>query len=115
MSEETGRQSKTLVRGLSNLNACPSSRSGLTLVELADTTDFAPSTVHRFLAILEAQAFLSIDHETGRWRIGVSGFRIGNAFLRLLDYVAQLRLRMIEQARLSTSQFSRVAKRFLCL
>ena len=41
MSEETGRQSKTLVRGLSS-----SSRSGLTLVELADTTDFAPSTVH---------------------------------------------------------------------
>ena len=57
MSEETGRQSKTLVRGLSNLNAFSSSRSGLTLVELADTTDFAPSTVHRFLAILEAQAF----------------------------------------------------------
>ena len=115
MSEETSGQSKTLVRGLSILNACSSSRSGLTLVEIADATDFAPSTVHRLLATLEAQAFLSVDHETGRWRIGVAGFRMGNAFVRSRDYVAQLRPLMIEQARLSISRFSRVAKRFLCL
>ncbi|MDC3032934.1 helix-turn-helix domain-containing protein [Litorivicinus sp.] len=115
MPEETGRQSKTLVRGLSILNACSSSRSGLTLVEFADTTDLAPSTVHGFSAIFEAHTFLSIDHETGRWRIGVFGFRIGSAFSRSLNYVAQLRRLMIEQARPSTSQFTRVAKRFWCL
>jgi len=50
MSEETGGQSKTLVRGLSILNACSGSRSGLTLVEIADATELAPSTVHRLLA-----------------------------------------------------------------
>ena len=61
MPEETGRQSKTLVRGLSILNACSSSRSGLTLVGFADTTDLAPSTVHGFSAIFEAHTFLSID------------------------------------------------------
>ena len=96
MSEETSGQSKTLVRGLSILNACSSSRSGLTLVEIADATDLAPSTVHRLLATLEAQAFLSVDHETGRWRIGVAGFRMGNAFVRSRDYAQQLRPLMIE-------------------
>ena len=57
MSEETRGQSKILVRGLSILNARSSSRSGLTLVEIADVTDLASSTVHRLLATLEAQAF----------------------------------------------------------
>ena len=41
MPEETGGQSKSLVRGLLILNLCSSSRSGLTLVEIADTTDLA--------------------------------------------------------------------------
>ncbi|MEE2820241.1 MAG: IclR family transcriptional regulator [Pseudomonadota bacterium] len=96
MAEETGGQSKILVRGLSLLNGCSSSSSRLTLVEIADTTDFAPSTVHRLLVTVEAQAFLSVDHETGRWRIGVSGFRIGDAYVRSRDYVARLRPLMIE-------------------
>ncbi|MEC8693553.1 MAG: IclR family transcriptional regulator [Pseudomonadota bacterium] len=96
MPEETGRQSKSLVRGSSILNVFSSSRSGLTRIESADTTDFAPSTVHRLLAILEKQAFLSIDYEIGRWRIGISGFRIGNVFVRSCDYVAELRPLMIE-------------------
>ena len=96
MSEDIGGQSKTLVRGLSILNVCSSSRSGLTLVEIAEATSLAPSTVHRLLATLEAQDFLSVDSDTGRWRIGVGGFRIGNAFVQSRDYVAQLRPLMIE-------------------
>lgn len=96
MSKNIDGQSKTLVRGLSILNACSSSRSGLTLVEISEATRLAPSTVHRLLATLEAQAFLSVDNDTGRWRIGVSGFRIGNAFVQSRDYVAQVRPLMIE-------------------
>ena len=91
MSENLSGQSKTLVRGLSILNACSSSRSGLTLVEIAGATSLAVSTVHRLLATLEAQAFLSVDSNTGRWRIGVGGFRMGNAFVQSRDYVGQLR------------------------
>lgn len=96
MSEKTGGQLKTLVCGLSILNACSGSRSGLTLFEMADATDLIPSTVHRLLATLVAQAFLSVDHETGSWRIGVSGFRVVNTFVRSRDYVAQLRPLTIE-------------------
>lgn len=67
MSEDTDGQSKTLVCGLSILNACSGSRSGLTLVEITKTTDFVPSAAHRLLATLEALCSLSVNSETGRW------------------------------------------------
>ena len=91
MSDEQGGQSKTLVRGLSILRACATSRQGLTLVEIAEHTELAPSTVHRLLSTLEALEFLSVDTDTGRWRIAVAGFEVGNAFVRSRDYIAQLR------------------------
>lgn len=96
MSEDHGGQSKTLTRGLSILTACADSRRGLTLVEIAEATELAPSTVHRLLTTLESQQFLSVDPDTGRWRIGVAGFRMGNAFVRARDYVALLRPLMVE-------------------
>jgi hypothetical protein len=43
MSDDTGGQPKTLACGLSLLNACSRSWSGLTLVEIADAIDLAPS------------------------------------------------------------------------
>ena len=96
MPEQTVGHSKTLVRGLLILNACSSSRTGLTLVEITDITSLALSTVHRLVSTLEVQSFLCVDTETGRWKIGVSGFRMGNAFLRSRDFVAQIRPLMIE-------------------
>jgi Transcriptional regulator len=53
MGDEQAGQSKTLVRGLSILRACATSRHGLTLVEIAEHTELAPSTVHRLLTTLE--------------------------------------------------------------
>lgn len=96
MRDEQGGQSKTLVRGLSMLRACATSRQGLTLVEIAERTELAPSTVHRLLTTLESLEFLSVDTETGRWRIAVAGFEIGNAFIRSRDFIAQLRPLMAE-------------------
>ena len=80
--EALSGQSKTLVRWLSILNACAKSRRGLTLVEIAEATAMAPSTVHRLLTALEALEYLVCETDTGRWRIGVAGFRVGNAFIR---------------------------------
>ena len=91
-------QSKTLVRGLSILNECARSRGGLTLVEIAEATALAPSTVHRLLTTLEALEYLVCETDTGRWRIGVSGFRVGNAFIRSRDYVTQIRPLMVDLA-----------------
>lgn len=96
MGDEQAGQSKTLVRGLSILRACATSRQGLTLVEIAEHTGLAPSTVHRLLSTLESLEFLAVEAETGRWRIAVAGFEIGNAFVRSRDFIAQLRPLMTE-------------------
>ncbi len=101
MTDELGGQSKTLIRGLSILSACAASRRGLTLVEIAEVTELAPSTVHRLLSTLESMKFLSIEPDSGRWRIGVAGFQMGNAFVRSRDYVAQLRPLMVELSELT--------------
>ena len=64
MSEETVGQFKKLGRGLLILKACSESRSGLNVVEIAESKAPDPSKVHRFLSTLEAQSCLSIDTET---------------------------------------------------
>ncbi|MRG58083.1 helix-turn-helix domain-containing protein [Phyllobacterium sp. SYP-B3895] len=55
---------------------------GSTLMDLADHTGMAPSTVHRLLTSLANHGMLTHDPESGDWTIGVGAFEIGNAFLR---------------------------------
>ena len=55
---------------------------GLTLTEVAQKADMAPSTAHRLLTTLEAHRYADQDPELGTWRIGVGAFRVGSAFLR---------------------------------
>ncbi|SDP90447.1 transcriptional regulator, IclR family [Phyllobacterium sp. YR620] len=55
---------------------------GSTLMDLADHTGMAPSTVHRLLTSLANHGMLTHDLESGDWTIGVGAFEIGNAFLR---------------------------------
>ncbi|MDJ0942756.1 MAG: IclR family transcriptional regulator [Kiloniellales bacterium] len=55
---------------------------GLTLTELAQKAEMAPSTAHRLLTTLEGRGFADHDREQGSWRIGVGAFRVGSAFLR---------------------------------
>ncbi|MBU29718.1 MAG: hypothetical protein CMD54_06365 [Gammaproteobacteria bacterium] len=64
MSQQTFSQFKKLGRGLSILSDCWDSRSGLKVVEIAESTALALFKVYRFLLTLEAQSCLSIDTET---------------------------------------------------
>ena len=73
MPEQTVGHSKTLVRIWFPV--------GLDSNRYHFTSDTLVST-------LEVQSFLCVDTDTGRWKIGVSGFRMGNAFLRSRDFVA---------------------------
>ena len=84
MPEETVGHSKTLVRSI--LNACSSSRTGLTLVEIADITSLAPSTVHRLLATLEANRSSALILKLVAGKLA---FQMGN--MRSRDFVAQIR------------------------
>ncbi|WP_282606397.1 HTH-type transcriptional regulator BhcR [Pelagibius sp. Alg239-R121] len=55
---------------------------GLTLSELAQRADMAPSTTHRLLSTLQGRHFVDLDEETSQWQIGVKTFQIGSTFAR---------------------------------
>lgn len=59
-----------------------SEADGLTLTEVANLADIAPSTAHRLLMTLQARGFVQVDDELGHWVVGVGAFRVGTAFLR---------------------------------
>ena len=55
---------------------------GLTLTDLAQRAEMAPSTAHRLLTTLQNRRFVELDEERGRWVVGVQAFRVGNGFVR---------------------------------
>jgi len=55
---------------------------GLTLTEIANLADIAPSTAHRLLMTLQARGFVQVDDELGHWVVGVGAFGVGMSFLR---------------------------------
>lgn len=59
-----------------------SEADGLTLTEIANQADMAPSTAHRLLMTLQGRGFVQVDDEMGRWVVGVGAFGVGMAFLR---------------------------------
>lgn len=83
--------SQSLVRGLSLLERLAANPDGLTLSEVAEQAELAPSTTHRLLQALHSQGFISHNAEIGVWKIDVKTFRIGNSFLEARDFVATSR------------------------
>ncbi|WP_104205156.1 IclR family transcriptional regulator [Billgrantia saliphila] len=83
--------SQSLVRGLSLLERLAATPGGLSLSELAEMVDLAPSTTHRLLQALQGQGFITQDVDLGVWKIDVKTFRIGNSFLEARDFVAASR------------------------
>ena len=90
-AKASGGHSQSLVRGLKLLEHISISPLGLSLSELADMAELAPSTAHRLLQALQSQGFITQENEQGRWRIDVKTFRIGNSFLEARDFIATSR------------------------
>jgi IclR family acetate operon transcriptional repressor len=55
---------------------------GLTLTEIANLAEIAPSTAHRLLMTLQGRGFVQVDGELGHWIVGVGAFGVGMSFLR---------------------------------
>ena len=64
---------------------------GLTLSEIAQRLDLAPSTVHRVLVTLAARGVAESDHATQTWHVGPTAFRHGSAFMRRSGLVERAR------------------------
>ena len=82
-------QVQSLTRGLSLLEALAHAEGGLTLTDLAQRVQLAPSTAHRLLATLEKMGYVYQGGEMGRWYIGLQAFTVGTSFLANRDFVAQ--------------------------
>ncbi|WP_374637659.1 HTH-type transcriptional regulator BhcR [Paracoccus sp. (in: a-proteobacteria)] len=64
---------------------------GLTLTEIAQRLDLAPSTVHRVLVTLAARGVAESDNTTQTWHVGPTAFRHGSAFMRRSGLVERAR------------------------
>jgi IclR family acetate operon transcriptional repressor len=82
-------QVQSLTRGLSLLEALARAEGGLTLTDLGQRVQLAPSTAHRLLATLEKMGYVYQAGELGRWYIGLQAFTVGSTFLANRDFVAQ--------------------------
>lgn len=90
---------RALDRALDILDLIASS-SGLTLSEIGQRLDMAPSTVHRVLVTLAARGVAETDPATQAWHIGPTAFRHGSAFMRrsgLVERARPLLRRLMEQ------------------
>lgn len=65
--------------------------NGLTLSEVAERSDQAPSTVHRMLNSLALRGMAEQDAATQSWHIGPATFRLGTAFMRRAGIVDRAR------------------------
>lgn len=78
---EPGR-AQSVRRALAILEAVGTSYRDVGIVELSQRVGLPVSTVHRLLATLVDDGFVVQNAETGRYRVGIRAFELGNAFLK---------------------------------
>lgn len=79
------RLTPALVRGLDVLELFMDARHGLTAPEVVQRTGLPRTTVHELLVTLTERGYLRRDERTNTYHLGLSVFRLGNAFAERLD------------------------------
>ena len=69
---------------------------GLSLSEIAERSDLAPSTAYRMLTTLAGHGMVEFDGPEQLWSVGVETYRMGAAFLRRRKLVDRARIVMQE-------------------
>lgn len=82
---------QSLSRALGLLLRLAEHSDGVSLSDIALQVGLAASTTHRLLTTLEQQGFAEQEVESGKWRVGVIAFAVGNAFLASRDIGAEAR------------------------
>ena len=88
-SDDTGGV-RALDRALDVLDVIATG-GGLTLTEIAQRLELAPSTVHRVLVTLAGRGVAESDPTTQAWHVGPTAFRHGSAFMRRSGLVERAR------------------------
>lgn len=79
------RLTPAVVRSLDILELFLTVRHGLTAPEVVQRTGLPRTTVHEILTTLAARKYLRRDDATATYHLGLSVFRLGNAFAERLD------------------------------
>jgi IclR family transcriptional regulator, KDG regulon repressor len=79
------RLTPAVVRSLDILELFLDARHGLTAPEVGQRTGLPRTTVHEMLTTLAARKYLRRDDATATYHLGLSVFRLGNAFAERLD------------------------------
>jgi IclR family acetate operon transcriptional repressor len=82
-------QVQSLTRGLAILECLANAEGGLTLTDIGQRVQLAPSTAHRLLATLERGGYVRQTGPLGLWYVGLSAFTVGSSFLFNRDFVAE--------------------------
>lgn len=90
VTQEDAGGVRALERALDVLDLLAAS-NGLTLSEIAQALQLAPSTVHRVLSTLSARGVAESDQVTQAWYVGPTAFRHGTAFMRRASIVERAR------------------------
>ena len=99
---------QSVERTLDIIEALSVNRSGIGVTELSKALNLHKSTVHRLLTTLMVRKYVEQDSETGKYRLSVKLFELGNAVLSKLNmrahalpYLRELRERCRETVQLS--------------
>jgi DNA-binding IclR family transcriptional regulator len=99
---------QSVERTLDIVEALSGNKDGIGVTELSKALNLHKSTVHRLLTTLMIRKYVEQDSETGKYRLSVKLFEIGNAVLSKLNmrahampYLRELRERCGETVQLS--------------
>ncbi|MDJ1157065.1 IclR family transcriptional regulator [Chelatococcus sp. SYSU_G07232] len=79
-AEERAGQVRALVRALRILNTLATRPEGLSLTEIARTTDLSPATAHRLLTTLEQEHYVRFEQGARRWAVGLQAYLAGAVY-----------------------------------
>lgn len=101
--ERTDRDAvQAVARAVDLLELLADNDAGLRLVDIAEKSGMATSTVHRLLTTLEARRFVYLDKQSRAWNIGGHCFSVGAAFgrkRRLAAMAAPIMRRLLDRSR----------------
>ncbi len=99
---------QSVERTLDIVEALSSNRTGIGVTELSKALNLHKSTVHRLLTTLMVRKYVEQDSESGKYRLSVKLFELGNAVLSKLNmrahalpYLRELRERCRETVQLA--------------
>lgn len=97
---------QALSRALQLLELLGDDTDGYRLVDLADRSGLAPSTVHRLLTTLQQHRFAQFERESNLWHVGARCYSVGTAFARrrrIQELALPVMRRLREQTRASVN------------